>query len=274
MRRAFTLIELLAIVAIIAAMTGVGMVSLYGGREGAQVKGAVRDIYAAIKTARSRAIVTGGRTVVEFGNVKSDGANSIRVEINSALVMKTSSGEEKPQPYFVTEWKELPGDTVGVGDRSGDSSSGASGSGDGGESIEEILFSPMSTTVTEGMCLRFQKGENVDSDLTEAQRQAGLSAFSTADYWIEKYAAAKGASNRVESAASEKKEESGATGSGEIAGAEESGTVVWETNGSVEPHKVWIYPEGRRPEDGMMISVDRYGAIKILRGDGTDEEKD
>jgi hypothetical protein len=49
-------------------------------------------------------------------------------------------------------------------------------------------------------------------------------------------------------------------------------SVVWETNGAVEPHKIWIYPDGKKPEDGLMLNIDSFGAVKVLGGDGRDEE--
>ena len=48
-------------------------------------------------------------------------------------------------------------------------------------------------------------------------------------------------------------------------------SIVWETNGRVEPHRVWIYPDGARPEDGLSIKVDAFGAAKVVSGDGRDE---
>ena len=53
---------------------------------------------------------------------------------------------------------------------------------------------------------------------------------------------------------------------------EETVSVVWETNGAVEPHRIWIYPDGKKPEDGLMLNVDQFGAIKVLGGDGSDED--
>jgi hypothetical protein len=45
---------------------------------------------------------------------------------------------------------------------------------------------------------------------------------------------------------------------------------LWETNGRVEPHRVWVYADGFRPEDGFMIKVDRFGGMKIY-GRGEEE---
>ena len=47
-------------------------------------------------------------------------------------------------------------------------------------------------------------------------------------------------------------------------------SVVWEVNGRVDPHQVWIYPSGTPPDKGLSIKIDRFGAAKVV-GDGGDE---
>ena len=49
-------------------------------------------------------------------------------------------------------------------------------------------------------------------------------------------------------------------------------SVVWETNGAVEPHRIWIYPDGKKPEDGLQLNIDSFGAVKVLDGDGREED--
>ena len=53
---------------------------------------------------------------------------------------------------------------------------------------------------------------------------------------------------------------------------DEEASVVWETNGAVEPHRIWIYPDGKKPEDGLMLNIDSFGAVKVLDGDGREED--
>ena len=58
MRRAFTLIELLVIIGIMGLMVTVGIVNVRSGQGAARTRGAARDVYAAIRHARSTALVT------------------------------------------------------------------------------------------------------------------------------------------------------------------------------------------------------------------------
>ena len=68
MRRAFTLIELLTVVAIMATMVTVGVVSLSSSRGSTRVFAAVRDMMAMIRRARSVALVTQKPALVIYSN--------------------------------------------------------------------------------------------------------------------------------------------------------------------------------------------------------------
>ena len=45
-------------------------------------------------------------------------------------------------------------------------------------------------------------------------------------------------------------------------------SVVWESNGRVEPHKVWIYADGKKPESGLCSHMRQllYGLLGQLSG--------
>ena len=87
MKRAFTLIELLVIIAIMGLMVTVGIVSVRSGQGAARVKGATRDVYAAIRHARSTALVTGQRVIVNYSNEMVDGEVMAKVEVVAAKIM-------------------------------------------------------------------------------------------------------------------------------------------------------------------------------------------
>ena len=278
MRRAFTLIELLVIVAILATMTAIGVGSIVSGRGMARVRGATRDVYAAIRHARSTALVTGQRVLVNYSNGRADEECAVKIEIVAAKIMSADGNRPKPTPYYVMDYKELSSrkGLALVHIRGSEAKPFASGGADGadepsdagGESVEEILFSPMDTSVVRGMRILVKKGDEALSDETAEQARSRLSVFSSVDYLQGRYKEAL--------QASEKKDEGEGGGEGgEPGGADDMDgveSVVWETNGAVEPHRVWIYPDGKRPEDGLVLNVDAFGAVKVLGGDGKDEE--
>ena len=282
MRRGFTLIELLVIVAILATMVGIGVGSIVSGQGTARVKGATRDVYAAIRHARSVALVTGQRVLVNYSNETIDDETAVKIEVVAAKIMNADGNRPKPTPYWVEDYKDLPQQNTktanGRGSEAKPSVSGgetgdAAATGGGGETLEEILFSPMDASVIKGMRILVKKGDEALADETDVQTRSRISVFSNVDYLQSRYKEAK----------NEVKEKGEGEGDGEGAGAAGKSTgsvndmvgevsVVWETNGAVEPHKIWIYPDGKKPEDGLMLNIDSFGAVKVLDGDGREEE--
>ena len=270
MRRAFTLIELLVICAILATMVSIGVGSIASGQGTARVKGATRDVYAAIRHARSVALVTGQRVLVTYSNEKTEDEVAVKIEVVAAKIMSAVSGGAKPQPYYVLDYKDIQPE-VGKAATAGEASGEAQG-----ETLEEILFSPMDSSVVKGMRVKVLKGDEALKDETAEQVKSRISVFSNVDYLKSRYQEAKADSAKAESEAKAggrggEKDDAG-KGSGSVNDMDEPVSVVWETNGAVEPHKVWIYPDGKKPEDGLMLNVDQFGAIKVLDGDGREDE--
>ena len=262
MRRGFTLIELLVICAILATMVSIGVGSIMSGQGTARVKGATRDVYAAIRHARSVALVTGQQVVVNYSNEKVDDETCVRIEVVAAKIMNADANRPQPTPYWVEDYKELP-QKAKVTDE-------AKGEGEGGgETIEEILFSPMDASVIKGMRILVKKGDEALTDETAVQVRSRISVFSNVDYLQSRYKEAKQEAKAKEEA---KGEGEGDAGSGSVNDMDGEVSVVWETNGAVEPHKIWIYPDGKKPEDGLMLNIDQFGGIKVVDGDGREED--
>ena len=281
MRRAFTLIEMMVVIAIIGIVSGLGVLSITSGKGAARVKGATRDVYAAIRHARSIALVTGQPVLVNYSNETVDDEIAAKVDVVAAKIMDTGNGCPDATPYYVMDYKDLPQQKVKLvnirGSRAksfvSDGETAAESGSDEGETVEEILFSPMGENIVRGMRILVKKGDEALADETDVQMKSRISVFSNVDYLQGRYREAK--------AAEEAKEESKGLTSGGGAASPLGGSandmegtvsVVWETNGAVEPHKIWIYQDGEKPENGLMLNVDRFGAIKVLNGDGKDEE--
>ena len=273
MRRAFTLIELLAIVAILATMVSIGVGSLLSGQGTARVKGATRDVYAAIRQARSIALVTGQQVLVNYSNEKFEDEATLKIEIVAAKIMNTDANNRIVQPYWITEYKNVPQakspETSGGNVSNKKHSQGETETAQSGETIEEILFSPMNATVIKGMRIKVLKGNEALKDETVEQARSRISVFSNVDYLQNRYKEAK-AEEAKKTELAEKATDS--TSSGSINDMNEMVSVVWETNGAVDPHRIWVYPDGKKPEDGLVLNVDQFGAIKVISGDGREED--
>lgn len=254
-------------------MVSIGVGSIMSGQGAARVKGATRDVYAAIRHARSVALVTGQRVLVNYSNEKVDDETCVKIEVVAAKIMNADANRPKPTPYWVEDYKDLPqkAKTQGVGQyelvhirKPGEGEDANPGSTGGGETLEEILFSPMDASVIKGMRILVKKGDEALADETDVQARSRISVFSNVDYLQSRYKEAKA------EAAKEKGEERKPSGS--VNDMDETVSVVWETNGAVEPHRIWIYPDGKKPEDGLMLNIDSFGGVKVLDGNGREED--
>lgn len=272
MRRAFTLVELLVVVAIIGVMTTIGMLSLIPGQGAARIKGATRDIFAAIRHARSTALVTQQPVIITYSTEEVDGVISAKIETTSAKLfgeqversrIRTVLGDSLPE-----EETEAP--IVETGDDKGETADNAEGAG---QTIGEILFAPIDSSVVDGIRIKVAvDGEETEGTKGGVQRKSRISVFSNVDYLIGRY-------NDYEKDKAAKKAKSEAAGT--TVGGEDSAVkkeelqkpvkIVWEANGRVTPHQVWVYADGETPEDGLSIKIDRFGAAKVLGGSERDD---
>lgn len=279
MRRAFTLIEILTVVAIIGIMVTASVVSVRSGQGAARVKSATRDIFATIRHARSVALITQQPSVITYSTATEDGEVCAKVEIVTAKII---------DDHAVKEATTLAGDVVQIGggdtpeaedasaatrkERGKTTAKATEGKSDdeGGQSVSDILFAPISSEVVKGLRLKVTKGDErlAGEEISDDQRKSMISAWGTASGIIESYRKTQ------EKLAAEKaaKEAQEAEAAGESAASEqEPVSIVWEVNGRTEPHRVWIYRDGSTPENGLCIKIDRFGAAKVI-GLGEDDE--
>lgn len=263
--RGFTLIELLVIVAIVSAMAGVGVVSVRAGRDAVRLRGAARDVFAAIRHARSQALVSQKPVVVTYSTTidPESGEPVATVETTSAKLF--SKGVDRSKIELFTGGR-LPAKKGAAADAEDD----------GGSLVEDVLFAPINKEVVRGMRIKAVTGDEamIGDDPATAADGVGrrLSVFSSTDYLLGLYNTAKAKEATAEAAeqSQSSSESSGAVVSG-AAADDAPVSVVWETNGRVEPHRVWVYADGTAPESGLSIRIDRFGAAKVESGDGRDE---
>ena len=245
MRRGFTLIELLAIIAIMAAMVAVSVASVRSGQVAARTRGAARDIYATIRHARSRALVTQQPAIITYSTETVDGEVCARIRIDGAKILDST----KAVQAFT-----LDGERVDTGTDGDDGGEG------GGEAVEDVLFAPIADEVVKGIKIKVLRGgEELEGGETAETGRNKISVFSNVDYLLGRFAE-KEAAKKAE-AESEAKAEETATAADD---RQEPVSVVWEVNGRTEPHRVYVYQDGSKPERGLCIKVDRFGAAKVL----------
>lgn len=257
-KRAFTLLELLTIVAIIGLMATVGIMGLNAGKGAARMRGAARDIFATIRQARSVALVTQQPAIITYSEKSLDDEVCASVIITAAKMM--DSGGPKTA-------ETLSGEVVSLYDA--DDTEESSG---GGMSSEDFFFAPISDEVVKGIRIKVTMGEDrvEGSGSTEESYKPAISVFSNVDYLLGRFKEAKKAKQDSESSASG---ENAATAAAPSVPTVASGdlqsdvSIVWEVNGRCEPHNIWIFQEGAQPDSGLCIKVDRFGGAKIISPD-------
>ena len=265
----FTLIELLIIVAIIGTMVTVSVINIRVGQSTARIKGATRDLVASIRHARSTALVMMQPTVVTYSTVRRDDVACARIELNGATIRAGDRGAVQTlsgKPLEVPDERPLQALTKL------DEEDGSQLSEGQGQTVEDVLFSPISEEVVQGVCIKVTVGdEELEYERSEPKKKGNrVSAYSNVDYLLGKFKEKQ--DEKQEQAASEEAEEAEEAAGAATTTDQEPVSLIWEANGRCEPHRVWVFADGSQPDSGLLIQVDRFGAIKVLSGDGKEEE--
>ena len=235
MRRAFTLIELLLIVAIMSTMVTVGVVGLHASRGATRKFAATRDVMAMVRRARSMALVTQKSVVLSYANAMRDGEPCATVEIQAAKLFSSKGGAKRVET--------LAGEVVRE-------AVAAEASEEAGETLEDVL-SPQGLPEDLAKGLKLKVIDTTSSlFLPENEtRHSKMSIFSTADHI-----------SRTLQTGEVKKDETAAVA--EVEDLDAPFRVVFSPNGMVSPpHRVWIYREGTPPKDGLVLNVDQFGEV-------------
>lgn len=260
------MIELLVIVGIIAVMVTMGILNVRSGQGASRLRSATRDVYASIRRARSQALVTGQSTVLTYSTEAGEDTSAVKIEIHGAKLISEGNPSAPVESLSGMPVETGAGDPLPPAPAGGEDS--ATG---GGESLEEILFSPLSEEVVTGLRLKVELEDRVsEDDYSARQRKSKVSVFSNVDYILGMFKTARGENGGKEDAAAAGTEKKDVSAADET--FDEPVSVLWSTNGRVDPHRVWIYLDGTRPESGLMIKVDRFGAAQVLSGDGRETE--
>lgn len=283
MRRAFTLIELLVIIAIIGIMVTASVLSVQAGREAVKVRGAARDIFAAVRQARSIALVSQKPCIITFSTKTSGDEVSSSVVITSAELMKKNAttsarsigGEMRRIGEAAEEEEEVETRQAFHVRGRDDDKEQKSDSSDGGHTVEEVLFQDVSQDVLEGVCIKVVMDDEEEEDspfeVNEAKRSM-VSSFSNVDFLLGTYKDERKKEQEAAAAEAAKEDDTRAEkGSGSAQPESEEKSLAWQVNGRCDPHTIYVYLPGEDwRETDWKIRVDRFGAVKVL-SKGEDE---
>ncbi len=242
-RHGFTLVELLVVVAIIAVMLSTAALSVGSGTASVRMKNAVRSVWQLSGYARTMALLRQHAVVVTYSEVWEGDTfvkSQIEVKAGSELSTPTEEASSSVARSIFDPEAELP--TL----------------------EEETEEDSAETVVQEGMDARAfefpdvhvkveflgEEGESMNG------KKKAVSVFSNVDYLLGR--------DKTEKTDDEKAKATNEPGSEDKANQEmrEPVSIVFETNGRCEPHRILVWKDGQDEDAATVLEVDRFGAIK------------
>ena len=242
----FTLVELLVVVAIIAIMLSTAALSVGSGTASVRMKNAVRSVWQLSGYARTMALLRQHAVVVTYSEVwEGDTFVKSKIEVKAGAEMSTPPAGQSTtvaRSIFDPE-AEVPA----LEDETEE------------DSAESVVQEGLAERAFEFPDVRLKvelKGEEGDYG---NEKKKAVSAFSNVDYLLGRNKAAEGDKERNAGGT-----RSGASGDEEEARQEtrDPVSIVFETNGRCEPHRVLVWRDGKGEESATVLEVDRFGAMK------------
>lgn len=243
-KRGFTLVEVIIVLVMMAAIVGTAVLSVGSGVKTANQRNATRGVLQYIRHARAIALLKSRPVVVNFEEVNKDGSFALS-RLSLAYSQDTAAKGKLVESGTV---QTLTGETVEL-------------AVDTSEEGDALAVEPREF---EGIRIRVEY-----KDVAE-ERKTSISVFSNVDYLKKKATVQKKTVVKDEDDDDNKSSEKDGDSPLEEDLGEMSASVVYETNGRCDPYIVTIWKDGTEPESGQTISVDRFGKIKV----NSDEDDD
>ncbi len=262
-RRGFTLIELLVIVAIIGIMLGSAVMSVGSGSASAQMKSATRRVLQLSRQARTVALLRQQAAVITYEEIyegQSLVGGKVTIESKGESAPRTSVSGGQPLT-ILGDIPEEDGEPIVYAE--GDENSKSKEQ----ELMEKIVddprdFAPEKVDASDwdpdsprsfrGIHL---KVEILDDEGTAyGERRSRISVFSNVDFLRSQARAASSGVSDASKAGDDSKDS--------IA-AQEPVSIVYETNGRCQPHRIKVWKDGTDEDSGLTVTVDRFGKTKV-----------
>ena len=242
----FTLVELLVVVAIIAIMLSTAALSVGSGTASVRMKNAVRSVWQLSGYARTMALLRQHAVVVTYSEVWEGDTfvkSKIEVKAGSEVTEPTAEMPSTVARSIFDPEAELP-------------------------TLEETTEEDSEESVVqEGMEARAYEFPDVhlkvelqgEEGSYQNEKKRAISVFSNVDYLlgrgkVEKEEKDKAGSTRLGASADEEEESKQET--------REPVSIVFETNGRCEPHRILVWKDGKDEDSATVLEVDRFGAMK------------
>ena len=247
-RHGFTLVELLVVVAIIAVMLSTAALSVGSGTTAVRMKNATRSVWQLSGYARTMALLRQHPVVITYSEVwEGDEFVKSKIEVKAGSESTSSAPDvsTSPAPSIYDPEAEMP-----------------EPENEEEDSEESIVAEGTDEAAQEfpGVRLKVELlGEDGEALGGGGDRKA-VSVFSNVDFLLGRNRAAKGKDDDKKGSGTrarqsedddEPKQET-----------REPVSIVFETNGRCEPHRILVWKDGKDEDSATVLEVDRFGAIK------------
>ncbi len=244
--KGFTLVELLVVVAIIAIMLSTAALSVGSGTTAVRMKNAVRSVWHLSGYARTMALLRQHAVVVTYSEVwEGDSFVKSKVEVKASEAastqetggMSTDAARSIFDPEAEPPMLEEPEDET------------AESAVQEGLEAKAYEFPDVHLKVE----LLGEDGQSLNG------RKKSISVFSNVDYLLGRNKGGADDERKVSPS-------SGLSSRDEDDGPEqelrEPASIVFETNGRCEPHRILVWKDGQDESRAIVLEVDRFGTIK------------
>ena len=254
-RRGFTLVELLVVVAIIAVMLSTAALSVGSGTASVRMKNAVRSVWQLSGYARTMALLRQHAVVVTYSEVwEGDTFVKSKIEVKAGAELSTPEAEQSStvaRSIFDPE-AEIPALEAETEE----------------DSDESVVQEGMDERAFEFPDVHLKVELQGEDSYSQSGKKKAVSVFSNVDYLLGRGKAAK---EKDEGVMGTKPKESRTDDEDEAKQeTREPVSIVFETNGRCEPHRILVWKDGKDEDTATVLEVDRFGAIK----NPEDEEDD
>lgn len=250
-KHGFTLVELLVVVSIIAVLLATAALNVGSGTTSVRMKNAVRSVWQLSGYARTMALLRQHAVVVTYSEVwEGDVFVKSQIEVKAGAEMSTPTVEmsssvarsifdpEAEPPALEEETEE--------------------------DSAENVVQEGLEARAYEFPDVHVKVEFADEGGTSPSGKKKAVSVFSNVDYLLGR--------GKPEKAEGEETEETRAPGDEDKAKQEtrEPVSIVFETNGRCEPHRILVWKDGRDEDSATVLEVDRFGAIKNPEGEDDD----
>ena len=245
-RHGFTLVELLVVVAIIAVMLSTAALSVGSGTASVRMKNAVRSVWQLSGYARTMALLRQHAVVVTYSEVW-EGDTFVKSKIEVKAGSEVSTPKEELSSNVARSIFDPEAELPSLEEETEE------------DSEESVVQEGLSTRAYEFPDVHVKVELMGEDGESQTGKKKSISVFSNVDYLLGRGRSANEGSEKQGGTRSRASDDDDDEPKQET---REPVSIVFETNGRCEPHRILVWKDGKDEDSATVLSVDRFGTIK------------